>query len=125
MQCPKCSGVMSEVSTAAGVVDRCEACTGLWFDMLEDQDQKLHAAQIDTGDAATGAAHNQIDRIKCPRCPNSWLVRMVDAAQPHIWFESCPTCYGRYFDAGEFRDLADYTLSDWWRSWSVKPRTLM
>jgi len=26
--------------------------------------------------------------------------------------KSCPTCYGRFFDAGEFRDLAHYSLAD-------------
>jgi hypothetical protein len=32
---------------------------------------------------------------------------MVDAEQPHIHFESCKYCYGRFFDAGEVRDLAE------------------
>jgi Zn-finger nucleic acid-binding protein len=32
------------------------------------------------------------------------MIRMVDRHQPHIWYESCPVCFGVYMDAGEFRD---------------------
>jgi uncharacterized protein len=33
------------------------------------------------------------------------MLRMVDAQQPHIWYESCEECGGSFLDAGEFRDL--------------------
>jgi Zn-finger nucleic acid-binding protein len=33
------------------------------------------------------------------------MLRMVDAQQPHIWYETCEECGGSFFDAGEFRDL--------------------
>jgi Zn-finger nucleic acid-binding protein len=32
------------------------------------------------------------------------MIRMVDRHQPHIWYESCPVCFGIYMDAGEFRE---------------------
>jgi len=30
--------------------------------------------------------------------------------QFHIKYESCPICYGTFFDAGEFRDLKENSV---------------
>ena len=40
------------------------------------------------------------------------MIRMVDAAHPDLWLESCAVCYGTFFDAGEFREFADHRLRD-------------
>ena len=50
-------------------------------------------------------------------CPidNVRMIRMVDAGQPHIWFESCPVCHGAFFDAGEFTDFKERTLIEMFR----------
>lgn len=122
MQCPKCHSRMDKVPTPQGVVDRCSNCKGIWFAILEHEHLQPYVDEIDTGSAETGAHYNKIDRIGCPVCPNSQLIRMVDVEQPHIWFESCAICYGRFFDAGEFRDLSEVTLGDYFRRLSVKPR---
>lgn len=122
MRCPKCAQLMEKVPTEAGVVDRCKQCQGLWFDMLEHQDLKGLAHIVDTGSKELGARYNKLDQIRCPVCPNSKLLRMVDAEQPHIWFESCPTCYGRFYDAGEYRDYATLSLADLVRRFFVKAR---
>ncbi len=113
---------MVSVSTEAGAVDQCSACGGLWFDRLEDKKQLDFAEQIDTGDAERGARFNTVDRISCPVCANTPLTRMVDNDQPHIWFEACPSCNGRFFDAGEYKDLADRSLSDFVKSFRAKAR---
>jgi Zn-finger nucleic acid-binding protein len=113
---------MEKVATAHGVVDRCTACRGLWFDLMEHEELKSDADIIDIGSEELGRRHNAIDRISCPVCPNSMMLRMVDPQQPHIWFESCPVCYGRYFDAGEFRDLSEHSLSDLFKRWRAKAR---
>lgn len=123
MQCPKCDAPMEAVTTPAGEVDRCTNCKGLWFDLLEDEDQKPHAAAIDTGEAELGAVRNAHDRISCPRCKGEPMIRMVDPKQPHIWFESCTVCYGRFYDAGEFRDHAEYGFGDFLKRFKLKPRT--
>lgn len=122
MECPKCHAAMEKITTDAGEVDRCSACKGLWFDMLEHEDQRAHAATLDIGDAAVGAEQNKVDHIHCPVCANTPLIRMVDPGQPHIWFESCTVCYGRFFDAGEFRDLAEHSLRDIYRRWRAMAR---
>jgi Zn-finger nucleic acid-binding protein len=106
---------MAAHTTVAGAVEKCNDCAGMWFDLLEDQAQLEFAKVIDTGDAERGVRFNSVDRISCPKCANTPLLRMVDNDQPHIWFESCPSCHGRFFDAGEFRDLSEHSLSDFFK----------
>jgi Zn-finger nucleic acid-binding protein len=38
------------------------------------------------------------------------MLRMVDAEQPHIWYETCDECGGSFLDAGEFRELKQHNL---------------
>lgn len=113
MQCPKCRAAMAKVTYASYEIDRCSACKGLWFDMLEHEDLKNIAGSesIDIGDAEVGKETNAIDNISCPQCSGP-MVKMVDHQQPHIWFETCHSCFGVFFDAGEFRDLKEETLLD-------------
>lgn len=85
-------------------IDRCTACKGLWFDALEKEHLDLlqGADSIDTGPAHV-ENRDEVVRISCPVCHEP-MIRMVDLQQPHIWYESCPVCYGVFFDAGEFRE---------------------
>ena len=122
MQCPKCQSPFEKIETKDGVVDRCSGCKGLWFDNMEHEDLKQHAEALDAGDAAVGAKHNDNDRIRCPVCPNSPMIRMVDVKQPHIWFESCTVCYGRFYDAGEYRDFAEFTFGEFIKGLSPTAR---
>lgn len=112
MDCPKCQSPMERIEHLVAHAHRCTQCRGLWMGMGEHRFLENAAELIDTGDAVTGEQYNRVDRIKCPSCIDSQLVRMVDPQQTHIWFESCKFCYGRFYDAGEFRDLADHSLSD-------------
>ena len=104
-------------------VDRCSGCHGLWFDRREDEKLRYRpgAEVIDDGDPRVGRAHNDARDARCPRCATR-MIRMVDAEQPHIWYESCGSCGGVYFDAGEFRDLRSVTLFDKVRDWFAKAR---
>jgi len=122
MKCPKCQSNMEQVVTPFGEVERCSSCQGLWIDAFEQEDMLQIAQGIDTGNGEVGKQNNEIGKIKCPCCPNSQMLRMVDAKQPHIWYESCPTCYGRYFDAGELTDLSENTLSDFLKKFTLKER---
>jgi uncharacterized protein len=123
MNCPKCKSAMELVPVRDLAVDRCTACKGLWFDLQEHEEVKAAASEIDIGSADVGKRFNEVDKIDCPVCPSSRLLRMVDAKQPHIWFESCPTCYGRFYDAGEFRDFAKFDFSDIKKWFRIRART--
>lgn len=111
MRCPKCESEFETVTFADVEVDRCSGCGAIWFDAREKERlQKLeNARSIDVGDKRVGRQYNEIRNIECPRCGVSMLT-MVDATQFHIEFESCPSCYGTFFDAGEFKDLTELTL---------------
>ena len=122
MTCPKCASPMEVVSVGAVDVDQCTACGGLWFDLLEEEAVKRAgaAAALDARPAA-GEEQQHLPAVRCPRC-RAPLLRMVDPGQPHIWYESCAHCFGSFFDAGEFRDLAHGTIDDLIRRWGAKER---
>jgi Zn-finger nucleic acid-binding protein len=114
---------MSELPDLPAKAHRCTHCNGLWFDMLAEKQLVAFAKQIDTGSIEQGLEYNRIDRIDCPVCAGRQdLIRMVDPQQPHIWFESCKNCYGRFYDAGEFRDFAEHDFHDLILDWKARPR---
>jgi len=133
MQCPKCDSPMEHKINPIADYEQCTHCKGLWLDANEDKQLKAVAAAIDSGDPAVGAQYNDKHFVYCPQCPGSQLagsaevsgikmLRMVDPVQSHIWFEQCPTCYGRFFDAGELKDLSELTISDFFKRFGLKER---
>ncbi len=122
MQCPKCQQPMETVKFSAAEADRCIGCKGIWFDLLEHEDLSGNAAALDTGSTEQGSRFNALDVVPCPVCPNTKMIRMIDAQQPHIWFESCPVCFGRYYDAGEYRDLTTRSIGDFFKRFGLKAR---
>ena len=124
MNCPKCNSEMARVGYSTIEINRCTACAGLWFDMLELEHLKeLEGSdEIDIGDPKVGKRFDSVDRIECPVCETQML-RMVDNRQPHIHYESCPTCYGLFLDAGELRDYEEETVFDFFRALFAKERS--
>ena len=123
MNCPKCSAEMEKVVFSNIVVDRCTGCQGLWFDLLEHVELKSieGSEAIDTGDPEVGDRFDKIDDIDCPACGQR-MIKMVDREQHHIWYESCPGCYGVFFDAGEFTDYKEDTFIDFIRDLFTRAR---
>ena len=121
--CPKCGSNWEQIQSPIADYEKCTGCGGLWLDHYEVVPLSPIADSIDDGDNAIGKQNNSIDRISCPVCPNNPLIRMVDAKQPHIWYEKCHNCGGMYFDAGEFSDLATFDLSDFFKKLRTKERT--
>ena len=114
MNCPKCNAAMELVTFEGVTVDRCTACKGIWFDANEQKwlKEKKGSEVIDIGDAAVGTKMDKINSYLCPRCQGP-MIRMVDVDQHHIDYEACTVCYGIFLDAGEFKDLKDYTMSEY------------
>ncbi len=113
MQCSKCGSKFEVVVFNDVEIERCTGCNGLWFDMLEKEDlvRMQGSESIDIGDPAEGARFDSFRNARCPKC-NVRMVHMVDKDQSHIHYECCPTCYGCFFDAGEFRDLKELTVAE-------------
>ena len=123
MKCPKCDSEMEILEFNDIEVDKCTGCEGIWFDNLEYEELKNMKGSdvIDTGDPTEGAQNDHIDDYPCPKCGGK-MVKMVDKAQPHIWYEQCHACFGVYFDAGEFRDYKNRSLFDYIGDIFVKER---
>ena len=111
MLCPKCKSGFETVAYENIKVDRCTTCKGIWFDILEQEDlKKIEGSEtIDIGDEYIGEKYNQLRKINCPSC-NVKMLAMIDKDQFHIQYESCPRCFGTFFDAGEFKDYKESTI---------------
>lgn len=95
-------------------VHRCEGCKGMWFEIMAHEQLRDEAETIDLAEPASPTEGKYFDptapapiTLLCPACEHYPLIHMVDPHQPHIRFESCKFCYGRFYDAGEFRDFVD------------------
>jgi Zn-finger nucleic acid-binding protein len=123
MQCPKCNGEMEDVYISGLTVKRCTGCLGLWFDRFKHEylKQDEDAAEIDVGDPGIGKSYDEIDAIFCPDC-QAPMIKMVDAEQPHIHYESCSKCFSVFFDAGEFRDYVEKDIVDFFKDLFARER---
>jgi Zn-finger nucleic acid-binding protein len=115
MQCPKCPGTLEPHTYGRKItIHRCSECSGLWCKpepLLEMKREWMSEAVLDSGDPKLGKALDQIEDIHCPE-DDTLMEKTADERQTHIWYESCPTCSGMFFDAGEFTDLKYDTLMD-------------
>lgn len=105
---------MEAVDVHGVATERCVGCGGLWLEALGRERLMSHAKaadEVDTGEAAIGEAMDEVKPRWCPSCRGP-LVHLVDADQPHVGFESCTVCGGVFLDAGELRDLAEFTTSE-------------
>jgi len=111
MKCPKCAGEFEKVDFRGVEVDRCEVCKGIFFDFAEDEELRgmFGSEGIDTGYEEIGKQMDEITNVPCPSC-NAVMLTLRDQEQDHVSFEVCPKCYGVFLDAGEFRDLKDFTF---------------
>jgi Zn-finger nucleic acid-binding protein len=123
MKCPKCSGRFAKVVYQGIHVDRCDSCNGIWFDVLELKDllKKKGSEAIDVGTPQNFEKTNPIVDVWCPKC-NQRMIKMVDAKQNHVWFESCGQCFGIFLDATEFSDLKEKSFKDLVRSMAAVER---
>jgi uncharacterized protein len=114
MICPKCFAHMDSISVGEHAAHRCSACEGLWFNLRDHEHIAEHKSEVhalDIGDHVLGEALNLKHDVPCPNCHVNML-RLAVPHQPHIHYESCPVCFGAFFDAGEFTDYASYTLHE-------------
>ena len=106
LDCPKCRAQMRIQHYPENDAYRCDGCMGLWLPLMAHEQLEERADEIDTGEYR-GASAPEARTLMCPQCEFVPLIRMVDIEQPDIHFESCKTCYGRYYDAGEFREVSE------------------
>lgn len=120
--CPKCESMMETIEVrspalkalSGSEIDRCLSCKGIWFDRGEDAALMTPeiARALDTGRSDRSVRNNHKQGCLCPRCPVP-LESKPFKGQPHIQYESCGSCGGAYFDAGEFRDATTRGVFEW------------
>jgi Zn-finger nucleic acid-binding protein len=123
IECPKCGHGMDEISYGGDLlIDRCTHCQGIWFDHgeIDVLKGKWMGEALDTGKPSEGKKWDEIDDIPCPRCGQQ-MEKGSDPDQPHIRYEVCHD-HGMFMDAGEFTDLKNETLGDWFKRFIKRPR---
>lgn len=114
LRCPKDATIMERIGVGNFTVDRCASCGSMWLDALElPRVLARHDAvdKLDIGAIIPRDAHPPLDGLRCPR-DKSALIDMVDADQPHVHTSACTVCGGILLDAGELRDLAEFSLRE-------------
>lgn len=116
IRCPRCHAGMEIIELDGVEIDRCTQCQGIWFDAGEVELLRNveHADAIDVGSTRGSVARSSLRDSPCPRC-GGVMVHQRDPDQLHIGFDSCRDCKGSFFDAGEWRDLTNVNLSDFFR----------
>lgn len=114
--CPKDGITMEKVRVGELVIDHCARCGGMWFDPYELAAALNHekaAQKIDTGGLPKLYTHRVYNptNMECPRDHTS-LISVPDARQPHVMIDICRTCGGVLLDAGELKDLDEFTISE-------------
>lgn len=115
IDCPKCGARMQKVDCDGVSVDRCPTCGGMFFDLEEERHilrNKESVARLDTHAPSEGADRKV--KIDCPR-DGAPMLHVHDVKQHHIGYETCPACGGVYLDAGELKDLSEFSFGEWVR----------
>jgi uncharacterized protein len=110
MKCPACGGALTPVDVSSLTIDVCQGgCAGIWFDQAELRSLDEPAEKAgETLVALAGTPHvsvNVAERRRCPRCPNSLLMRHFYSAKRAVAVDECPTCAGTWLDGGALEQI--------------------
>jgi len=111
MQCVKCDGELAKVTIDGVDVDKCDKCSGIWFDFGE-LEQMLEQADID--ELRNVVDNNEGDDSKkgvCPRCGGIGnMVQVANLEKKGVHVDTCLVCYGQWLDGGELEKLRERGL---------------
>lgn len=105
MKCVKCDGTLRRVGLDDVEVDRCDTCSGIWFDSGELQRilGRATIAELRTKAKSTKAADSK--RGACPRCRGEGKLVQIASLTSEIHIDTCAVCGGQWLDAGELEIL--------------------
>lgn len=95
--CPICKGPFEESKRKSMMLDRCPACSALWF----DAGQLTTELEVSRKISLKGSRPTE---LKCPRCPKSLLVEIL-YPRTDVLIEVCPDCRGSWLDEMTLEDL--------------------
>jgi Zn-finger nucleic acid-binding protein len=111
MRCPACNRSLTAVTISSVTVDVCqEGCAGVWFDQGElgsldgaTEDERRILLEL------TSRPTIRVDtsrRYRCPKCPDSVLMRHFFSATRAVTVDECPTCAGIWLDSGKLQRIS-------------------
>jgi Zn-finger nucleic acid-binding protein len=117
LRCPKDGTIMERVPIGSFIVERCAACGAMWFDaheldrVLED---KSAIKDLDVGPLGERQAARLPEALGGRHCPRdkSAMIDFHHQKQAHVELLACTVCGGILVDAGELKDLSEYTLRE-------------
>lgn len=107
MQCVKCDGELRRVTIGEVEVDKCNRCSGIWFDIGE-LDKILDSTLIESlkNEVDNNRGHDA-QKGKCPRCGGTGhMVQVTSLKNPDVHIDTCSVCYGQWLDGGEIERLS-------------------
>ena len=108
---------MEKINAGRIAVEHCGRCGATWLDAYElEAVLKAGAgavAEIDFGTSQHGYTNKayQPGTSHCPR-DGELLIEIPDPRQPHVMIDLCRKCGGVLLDAGELKDLSEFTLAE-------------
>ena len=108
MQCVKCEGQLETVTLGQIEVDKCDRCSGIWFD-LRELDKILESGSIESlKNAVDNNQGHDAQKGQCPKCAGSGnMVQVTSLKNPEVHIDTCSVCYGQWLDGGELEELTD------------------
>jgi len=99
LNCPRCSGTLSQVMVSLCRAHTCQACGGAWvpFESCEAVMPRLAELAPEGTPAPLAAAPA---KVKCPGCGGD-LVPVKAHASGGITVRTCMVCFGRWVDGSE------------------------
>lgn len=114
LRCPKDGTIMERVSAGSVEIDRCFACGAIWFDaneLAKVLSDKKSVARLDAGGDPNAPGGFAPGGRVCPR-DKSPLATVPHTTQTHIQVDLCRTCRGVLLDAGELKDMSEFSLRE-------------
>ncbi len=113
MQCGKCEGQFQPVQVGDIEVDKCDQCSGIWFD-LGELEKVLESKSIDSvkNQIENNQGHDE-RKASCPVCGGKGnMVQVTSLKNSAVHIDTCSVCYGQWLDGGEIEQLNETGLID-------------
>ena len=110
MICPACGKELHQKVVGGVTVDVCEgSCGGIWFDNYElkkfDEPHEAAGEELLAVPRDENARVDHTARRRCPKCPDTMMMRHFFSVKRQVEVDECPGCGGFWLDAGELAGI--------------------